>query len=67
MLYEVITDPMNSTLVYALYLYQRAFKYYQMGYASAMAWVLVLLIGACTLFLFKSSAGWVYYEAKEGK
>jgi len=60
-------DPMNSTLVYALYLYQRAFKYYQMGYASAMAWVLVLLIGACTLFLFKSSAGWVYYEAKEGK
>ncbi len=60
-------DPMNSTLVYALYLYQRAFKYYEMGYASAMAWVLVLLIGLCTVALFKSSSGWVYYEAKEGK
>jgi multiple sugar transport system permease protein len=60
-------DPMNSTLVYALYLYQRAFKYYEMGYASAMAWVLVLLIGVCTILLFKSSGGWVYYEAKEGK
>lgn len=60
-------DPMNSTLVYALYLYQRAFKYYQMGYGSAMAWVLVLIIGVFTALLFKSSANWVYYEAKEGK
>lgn len=60
-------DPMNSTLVYALYLYQRAFKYYQMGYGSAMAWVLVLIIGVFTTLLFKTSANWVYYEAKEGK
>ncbi len=60
-------DPMNNTLVYALYLYQRAFKYYQMGYGSAMAWVLVLIIGLFTALLFKSSANWVYYEAKEGK
>lgn len=60
-------DPLNSTLVYALYLYQRAFKYYQMGYGSAMAWVLVLVIGLFTAILFRSSRGWVYYEAKEGK
>ncbi len=60
-------DPMNTTLVYALYLYQRAFKYYQMGYGSAMAWVLVLIIGFFTALLFKSSGDWVYYEAKEGK
>jgi multiple sugar transport system permease protein len=60
-------DPMNSTLVYALYLYQRAFKYYQMGYGSAMAWVLVLIIGVFTALLFRSSSGWVYYEAKAGK
>jgi len=60
-------DPMNSTLVYALYLYQRAFKYYQMGYGSAMAWVLVLIIGTFTAVLFRSSGNWVYYEAKEGK
>jgi multiple sugar transport system permease protein len=60
-------DPMNSTLVYALYLYQRAFKYYQMGYGSAMAWVLVAIIGVFTVVLFKSSSAWVYYETKEGK
>jgi multiple sugar transport system permease protein len=60
-------DPMNSTLVYALYLYQRAFKYYQMGYGSAMAWVLVCIIGVFTAVLFRSSSSWVYYEAKEGK
>lgn len=59
-------DPLNSTLVYALYLYQRAFKYYEMGYASAMAWVLVLIIGAFTALLFRSSGRWVYYESKEG-
>jgi multiple sugar transport system permease protein len=60
-------DPLNSTLVYVLYLYQRAFKYYQMGYASAMAWVLVLIIGLFTLILFRTSGKWVYYESKEGK
>ncbi len=60
-------DPMNSTLVYALYLYQRAFKYYQMGYGSAMAWVLVLIIGVFTALLFRSSSRWVYYESREGR
>jgi pectin-derived oligosaccharide transport system permease protein len=60
-------DPMNSTLVYALYLYQRAFKYYQMGYGSAMAWVLVLIIGFLSVLLFRSSGNWVYYETKEGR
>ena len=60
-------DPMNSTLVYALYLYQRAFKYYQMGYGSAMAWVLVLVIGVFTALLFRSSSRWVYYETREGR
>ena len=60
-------DPLNSTLVYALYLYQRAFKYYDMGYSSAMAWVLVLIIGLMTGIVFKTSSSWVFYEAKEGK
>lgn len=60
-------DPLNSTLVYALYLYQRAFKYYDMGYSSAMAWVLVLIIGLFTGIVFKTSNSWVFYEAKEGK
>ena len=56
-------DPQNATLVYALYLYQRAFKYYNMGYSSAMAWVLVLIIAVFTGVLFKTSGKWVYYES----
>jgi multiple sugar transport system permease protein len=60
-------DPLNSTLVYALYLYQQAFKYYDMGYSSAMAWVLVLIIGVFTGILFKTSDRWVFYESKGGK
>lgn len=60
-------DPLNSTLVYALYLYQRAFKYYQMGYSSAMAWVLVLIVGLFTAIIFKSSSAWVFYESKDGE
>jgi multiple sugar transport system permease protein len=56
-------DPQNTTLVYALYLYQRAFKYYNMGYSSAMAWVLVLIIGVFTGVIFKTSDKWVYYES----
>ncbi len=59
-------DPMNSTLVYALQLYKKAFEYYQMGYGSAMAWVLLLIIAIFTGLLFKSSSSWVYYETKEG-
>jgi multiple sugar transport system permease protein len=60
-------DPMNSTLVYSLYVYQRAFKYFEMGYGSAIAWVLVLIIGVFTALIFKTSSAWVYYESKEGK
>jgi multiple sugar transport system permease protein len=56
-------DPQNSTLVYALYLYQRAFKYYNMGYSSAMAWILVIIIAIFTGIIFKTSDKWVYYES----
>jgi multiple sugar transport system permease protein len=56
-------DPQNATLVYALYLYQRAFKYYSMGYSSAMAWVLVIIIGVFTGVIFKTSDKWVFYES----
>jgi len=38
-----------------------------MGYSSAMAWVLVLIIGVMTGIVFKTSTSWVFYEAKEGK
>ncbi len=59
--------PMDTTLFYALYLYQRAFKDFQMGYASAMAWILLLIVAFFTALVFKSSSEWVFYESKEGE
>jgi multiple sugar transport system permease protein len=56
-------EPADSTLVYALYLYLRAFAYNEMGYGSALAWVLVLIIAVFTGIIFKSSDRWVYYES----
>lgn len=54
--------PNNATLFYVYYLYKVAFEYNRMGYASAMAWILFLIVLVCTLTLFRSSARWVYYE-----
>ncbi len=57
--------PLDTTLFYALYIYRRAFENFQMGYASAMAWVLLLIIAFFAAIVFKSSSQWVYYETKE--
>jgi multiple sugar transport system permease protein len=57
--------PADSTEFYTLYLYERGFSASHMGYASAMAWVLLLAIGAVTLILFRTSRSWVFY-ANEG-
>ena len=57
--------PADSTMFYTLYLYERGFSASHMGYASAMAWILLLAIGAVTLVLFKTSRSWVFY-ANEG-
>ncbi|MHB0856255.1 MAG: carbohydrate ABC transporter permease [Anaerolineae bacterium] len=54
--------PSNATLFYLLYLYKNAFSWFEMGYASALAWFLFLIILVCTLALLKSSASWVHYE-----
>ncbi|MBB4052098.1 multiple sugar transport system permease protein [Devosia subaequoris] len=53
--------PVDSTLLYSLYLYQQAFQQLQMGYASAMAWVLLIAIGLATALMFWSSRYWVFY------
>ncbi|GAA2318267.1 MULTISPECIES: carbohydrate ABC transporter permease [Streptomyces] len=53
--------PADSTLVYTLYLYDRGFTASHMGYASAMAWALLLAIGAVTAVLFRTSRAWVFY------
>ncbi len=54
--------PANSTLVYGLYLYRTAFQYFEMGYASAMAWVLFIIIMLITALQFRLASRWVYYE-----
>lgn len=54
--------PINSTLFYTLYLYQRGFTNFEMGYASAMAWVLVITVGAVTALNFRLSRLWVHYD-----
>ena len=55
--------PINSTLFYTLYLYQEAFGYFRMGYAAALAWLLVLAIAAVTAVAFLTARRWVHYEA----
>ena len=64
----VITDggPLDSTLSYVLYLYRRAFTYFDMGYSCALAWILVAIIAVFTVIIFKSQKSWVYYESEEG-
>ena len=53
--------PQESTYFYSLYLYNRAWKYLDMGYASAMAWMLFLVIFLMTLLVFKTQKKWVHY------
>ncbi len=59
--------PVDSTLVPVLYLFNKAFRYFSMGYASALAWVLFAIILAFTLFQLKMAPRWVHYEAEKGK
>lgn len=56
---------LNSTLFYTLHLYIQGWNYHEMGYASAMAWVLLLIIGALTAMVFRSSNWWVTYGTGE--
>lgn len=65
----VITSggPLNATLFYVLLLYQRAFTDAQMGMASAMAWILFLVIMLLTLLQFLLARRWVYYEYEAGR
>ena len=58
--------PADSTLLYTLYLYLRGFGDFQMGYASAMAWVFLLVLGLVTAIVFRSGSLWVHY-ADEGE
>jgi multiple sugar transport system permease protein len=55
-------NPINSTLFYTLYLYQEAFGFFRMGYASALAWILLAMVALFTAFSFLTSKYWVHYD-----
>lgn len=57
--------PNNATLFYVLYLFRKAFQHFEMGYASALAWVLFAIIMFFTLIVIRSSRLWVYYEGEK--
>lgn len=54
--------PLRATYLYALFLYQNAFEFLRMGYASALSWILFIIIMSFTLLIFRSSRYWVHYE-----
>ena len=62
----VITNggPADSTLVYVLYVYRNAFQYFRMGYASAMAWVMLLVLLGFAWMQLRLMQRWVYYEGE---
>ncbi len=60
-------DPLDSTLMYMVLLYKNAFRYFSMGYASAMAVVLFVAVLALTLVIFRTSRYWVFYEGGESR
>ncbi|MFF2909795.1 carbohydrate ABC transporter permease [Paenibacillus sp. NPDC057934] len=59
--------PLNSTLFYNLYLYNKAFMEFDMGYASALSWILFLIIMIFTLLVIRSSSFWVHYQGDDQK
>ena len=56
--------PVDSTLMYSLYLYLNAFQFFRMGFASALAWVLFIIVMLCTLVIMRSSNRWVFYAGR---
>jgi len=58
--------PLDGTLLYSLYLFKQGIEYFNMGYASGMAWVMLIIIGIITSIIFLSSKFWVHYESEGG-
>ncbi|MGP4040637.1 carbohydrate ABC transporter permease [Gracilibacillus sp. D59] len=59
--------PLDGTLLYSLYLFMQGFEFFHMGYASAMAWVMLIIIAILTSLIFLSSKYWVHYESEGGR
>jgi multiple sugar transport system permease protein len=58
--------PNNATLLLSVYLYRNAFEFLKMGYASAIAWVMFLIVLLLTLVVFRSAPMWVHYQETQG-
>lgn len=56
--------PLGSTYFFAMYIYDNAFKYFDMGYAAAMSWIMFGIVLALSLLVMRSSAAWVHYEGE---
>jgi multiple sugar transport system permease protein len=59
-----IQTPRSAGIFLNVYIWQQAFQSQKMGYASALAWILLIITLALTLLVFRSSALWVYYESE---
>jgi multiple sugar transport system permease protein len=62
-----VGGPMNAALFYMVYLYSKAFSDYRMGYGSALAWILAIMIFVLTVLVFRTQERWVYYESPEAE
>lgn len=62
----IITNgrPLNSTLFYAVYMHRRSFTFYEMGYGSAMAWLMLVILSIVTALIFATSKFWVHRESE---
>jgi multiple sugar transport system permease protein len=58
-------EPGDLTRFYVLYLYNQGFEFYEMGYASAMAWILLLVVLALTVIVLRTSNRWVHTEGQK--
>ena len=59
--------PLKSTYFYGLYTYNNAFKHHKLGYASANAWVMFVIILILTMLVFRTSSSWVFYQSENSK
>jgi multiple sugar transport system permease protein len=59
---QQLGEPQGSLLFYGIWLYEQGFSFFHMGYAAAMAWILFLIIMACTILLIRTSTRWVHYQ-----
>ena len=56
--------PLGSTYFFAMYIYDNAFKYFDMGYAAAGSWVMFIIVLVLSLLVMRWSSAWVYYEGE---